>query len=56
MVIDSFTAGKLVRLRANLKEDEKIVSRGAILEVAKKTKWEMFVSKIAKFRGWKEGE
>ena len=50
MVIDSFTAGKIVRLRANLKPDEKIISRGAILEIAKKTKWEMFRDKWLKRR------
>ena len=51
MVIDSFTAGKLVRLRETLKPDEKIVARGAILEVAKKEKWEIVVESAKKWLG-----
>ena len=51
MFIDSYSAGKLVRLRAVLKLDEKIVTRGAILEVAKKEKWEIVVESAKKWLG-----
>jgi flagellar biosynthesis regulator FlbT len=51
MIIDSYSVGKLVRLRAVLKPDEKIVARGAILEVAKKEKWEIVVESAKKWLG-----
>lgn len=46
MLIDTYSAGKLFRLRQSLKPDEKIVVfNGSILEVVKKTKWEMWRDK-----------
>jgi len=51
MIIDSYSVGKLVRLRAVLKPDEKIVARGAIFEVAKKEKWEIVVESVKKWLG-----
>ena len=45
MFIDTYTVSKLVRLRAGLQPDEKIVARGYVLDVVKKSKWEMWIDK-----------
>jgi len=49
MLIDTYTAGRIYSLRQTLKPDEKVVVKyGCILEVGKKTRWEMLLEKIWK--------
>jgi len=48
MVIDTYTAGRIYSLRQTLKPDEKVVVRyGCILEVRKKTRFELIRDKVA---------
>ena len=52
MIIDTYSAGKLFRLRSNLKPDEKIsVFNGTIFQVVKKTKWDIVVESVSKWLG-----
>ena len=52
MIIDTYSAGKLFRLRSNLKPDEKIaVFNGTIFQVVKKTKWDIVVESVKKWLG-----
>lgn len=45
--LDSFNASKVIRLHDELKSDEKLkIIHGAIVEIVKKNKTEMFFDKI----------
>lgn len=45
--IDSLLASRIVRLHSQLKNDEKLkIIHGAIIEICKKSKTEMFLDKI----------
>jgi hypothetical protein len=50
MLIDTYTVGRIYSLRQTIKPDEKVIVRyGCILEVAKKTRWELLKDKVVNY-------
>ena len=50
MVIDTYTAGRIYSLRQTIRPDEKVVVKyGCILEVAKKTRFELLRDKVVNY-------
>lgn len=49
-MVDSWFVGRIYSLRQTLKPDEKLIIRyGAVVEVAKKTRWELLKDKVMNY-------